>query len=177
MPDLVNCKLQITGATNFTGKCYHPSVMKIGETKVLLKAGDFGFQKWRRHRDGERRRKRVMGCFFDRTVASVSLKLVEQPVHTITGLTDNPKCKTLGPKRASKIRKLFNLSKKDDVRKFVIKRSVEICKKSDMKGVKIQRLITPERIRRKKKQLQDRMKRSLRRSMERKEFERKYKKK
>lgn len=35
------------------------------------------------------------------------------------GLTDTEKPRMRGPKRASKIRKLFNLSKEDDVRKYV----------------------------------------------------------
>jgi len=30
----------------------------------------------------------------------------------------------LGPKRATKIRRLFNLGKEDDVRKYVIKRTI-----------------------------------------------------
>lgn len=40
----------------------------------------------------------------------------------IEGLTDTSIPKRLGPKRTSKIRKLFNLSKNDDVRKYVIRR-------------------------------------------------------
>lgn len=40
----------------------------------------------------------------------------------LPGLTDNSLPKRLGPKRASKIRKLFNLSKDDDVRQYVVKR-------------------------------------------------------
>ncbi|KAK5838116.1 hypothetical protein PVK06_006843 [Gossypium arboreum] len=35
------------------------------------------------------------------------------------GLTDTGKTRMRAPKRASKIRKLFNLSKEDDVRKYV----------------------------------------------------------
>ncbi len=35
------------------------------------------------------------------------------------GLTDEEKPRLRGPKRASKIRKLFNLTKDDDVRKYV----------------------------------------------------------
>lgn len=51
----------------------------------------------------------------------------------------------LGPKRASKIRKLFNLSKEDDVRTYVIKRPLpqKEGKKQRFKAPKIQRLITP----------------------------------
>lgn len=37
----------------------------------------------------------------------------------LPGLTDEEKPRLRGPKRASKIRKLFNLTKDDDVRKYV----------------------------------------------------------
>ena len=42
----------------------------------------------------------------------------------IPGLTDNIVPKKLGPKRATKIRKFFNLSKEDDVRKYIVRRQV-----------------------------------------------------
>lgn len=42
----------------------------------------------------------------------------------IPGLTDGNVPRRLGPKRASKIRKLFNLSKEDDVRSYVVKRQL-----------------------------------------------------
>lgn len=37
----------------------------------------------------------------------------------LPGLTDIEKPRMRGPKRATKIRKLFNLTKEDDVRKYV----------------------------------------------------------
>lgn len=40
----------------------------------------------------------------------------------IPGLTDSTVPRRLGPKRASKIRKLFNLAKEDDVRQYVVRR-------------------------------------------------------
>ena len=42
----------------------------------------------------------------------------------IPGLTDSTVPRRLGPKRASKIRKLFNLAKEDDVRQYVVRRPV-----------------------------------------------------
>lgn len=58
----------------------------------------------------------------------------------------------LGPKRANKIRKLFNLTKEDDVRQYVIRRPLpeREGKKPRAKAPKIQRLITPERLQRKR---------------------------
>ncbi|KAJ3403125.1 40S ribosomal protein S6, partial [Chytriomyces hyalinus] len=64
----------------------------------------------------------------------------------IAGLTDVNNPKRLGPKRASKLRKLFSLSKEDDVRKYVIRREVQPKKegkKPYSKAPKIQRLVTP----------------------------------
>jgi hypothetical protein len=40
----------------------------------------------------------------------------------IPGLTDSTVPRRLGPKRATKIRKLFNLTKQDDVRQYVVRR-------------------------------------------------------
>ena len=62
----------------------------------------------------------------------------------IPDLTDKEVPRRLGPKRASKIRKLFNLSKEDDVRRFVVKRPIQKeGKPQRSKAPKIQRLITP----------------------------------
>merc|ERR1719498_2128157 len=53
--------------------------------------------------------------------------------------------------RANKIRKLFNLSKKDDVRQYVIARTVTRKNgKEYRKAPKIQRLITPVVLQRKR---------------------------
>ncbi|PPD77922.1 hypothetical protein GOBAR_DD25142 [Gossypium barbadense] len=51
--------------------------------------------------------------------ASVDMEDVMKGENDLPGLTDTEKPRMRGPKRASKIRKLFNLSKEDDVRKYV----------------------------------------------------------
>ena len=58
-----------------------------------------------------------------------------------------------GPKRASKIRKLFNLSKDDDVRKYVntYRRKIVKGDKTHSKAPKIQRLVTPLTLQRKRR--------------------------
>ncbi|KAJ7216478.1 40s ribosomal protein s6-b [Mycena pura] len=71
----------------------------------------------------------------------------------ITGLTDNVLPKRLGPKRASKIKRFFNLSKDDDVRKYVVRREVTGKKegaKPYTKAPKIQRPVTPMRLQRRR---------------------------
>ena len=42
------------------------------------------------------------------------------------GLTDTTIPRRLGPKRVGKIRKLYNLSKEDDVRQYVIRRPLPV---------------------------------------------------
>jgi small subunit ribosomal protein S6e len=87
----------------------------------------------------------------------LNLVVVKKGDAEIEGLTDQVKPRRLGPKRASKIRKLFNLDKEDDVRKFVIRREVKkdgkVYKKPVFKAPKIQRLVTPQRLQRKRHQI------------------------
>lgn len=68
-----------------------------------------------------------------------------------------------GPKRASKIRKLFNLSKEDDVRQYVVRRPLpeKEGKKAKTKAPKIQRLVTPVTLQRKRRRLAQKRRRFL----------------
>ena len=70
-------------------------------------------------RNGERRRKSVRGCIVSQDLSVINLVIVKKGENDLPGLTDTKKPRMRGPKRASKIRKLFNLSKDDDVRKYV----------------------------------------------------------
>lgn len=70
-------------------------------------------------RNGERRRKSVRGCIVSPDLSVLNLVIVKKGENDLPGLTDIEKPRMRGPKRASKIRKLFNLSKDDDVRKYV----------------------------------------------------------
>merc|ERR1712152_121415 len=57
-----------------------------------------------------------------------------------------------GPKRASKIRKLFNLTKEDNVCQYVIRKPLPVKegKKAQFKAPKVQRLVTPIMLQRKR---------------------------
>lgn len=91
-------------------------------TRLLLSDGHSCF---RPRRDGYRRRKSVRGCIVGPDIAALALVVVKQGESDIPGLTDSVQPKRLGPKRATKIRRFFNLSKEDDVRQFVIRRQVQ----------------------------------------------------
>ncbi|KAK4056358.1 40S ribosomal protein S6 [Microbotryomycetes sp. JL221] len=100
--------------------------------------------------DGERKRKSVRGCIVGADVRALAVVVVKQGENDIPGLTDTVLPKRLGPKRATKIRRFFNLSKDDDVRKFVIRREITKGDKTYTKAPSIQRLVTPERLQRRR---------------------------
>lgn len=92
----------------------------------------------------------------------LNLVVVKRGEQEIPGLTDGTKPRRLGPKRASRIRKLFNLEKVDDVRQYVIRREiVRDGKKPYNKAPKIQRLITPQRLQRKRAERAEKRRRSV----------------
>ena len=108
-----------------------------------------------RYFQGERKRKSVRGCIVDGNLAVLNLAIVKKGEAEIPGLTDNTIPRRLGPKRASKIRKLFNLTKDDDVCQYVIKRPLPLKegKKQRFKAPKVQRLVTPVMLQRKRHRL------------------------
>jgi len=110
-----------------------------------------GMPCYRPRKRGERKRKSVRGCIVSSELSVISLVIVKKGEQEIPGVTDEVKPRRLGPKRASKIRKLFNLEKKDDVRQYVIRRQiVKEGKKPTTKAPKIQRLVTPQRLQHKR---------------------------
>ncbi len=100
--------------------------------RVRLLLAD-GHSCYRIRRTGERKRKSVRGCIVGSDIAVLSLVIVKQGEGEIPGLTDTVLPKRLGPKRATKIKKFFNLSKDDDVRKYVVRREVKSQKNPDAK--------------------------------------------
>jgi small subunit ribosomal protein S6e len=101
-------------------------------SRVRLLLSD-GHSCYRPRRTGERKRKSVRGCIVGPDIAVLSVVIVKQGDDEIPGLTDVVLPKRLGPKRATKIRRFFNLSKEDDVRKYVVRREVKSSKKENAK--------------------------------------------
>merc|ERR1712121_480996 len=117
-------------------------ILTSGRVKLLL---DKNHSCFRPRRSGERKRKSVRGCIVDGQLSVLALVIIKKGEQDIPGLTDKTIPRRLGPKRASKIRKLFNLSKEDDVRQYVVRRPLpeKDGKKAKSKAPKIQRLVTP----------------------------------
>ncbi|ORX40099.1 putative 40s ribosomal protein s6-b [Kockovaella imperatae] len=140
--------LRITGGNDKQGFPMKQGVLLQHRTKLLLSKGHSCY---RPRRTGERKRKSVRGCIVGNDIGVLATIIVKQGEQELPGLTDVTLPKRLGPKRATRIRKFFNLDKKDDVRAFVIKREVTRASgKTYTKSPKIQRLVTPMRLQRKR---------------------------
>jgi len=124
-------------------------VLTNQRVRLLLSKGSSCYRPRKR---GERKRKSVRGCIVSSDLSVLNLVVTKKGESEIEGLTDSIKPRRLGPKLATRIRKLFNLSKEDDVRQYVVRRQVTTKSgKTFTKAPRIQRLVTPERIARKKK--------------------------
>jgi small subunit ribosomal protein S6e len=139
---------KISGGNDKEGFCMKQGVLTQTRVRLLLSKGHSCYRPRKR---GERKRKSVRGCVVSSDLSVLNLVVVKKGDAEIPGLTDTIKPRRLGPKRATRIRKLFNLTKKDDVRAYVIKRQItKDGKKPYFKSPKIQRLVTPERLQRKR---------------------------
>jgi small subunit ribosomal protein S6e len=146
--------IKIAGGNDKQGFPMMQGVLRPGRVRILFKNG---MPCYRERRNGIRKRKSVRGCIVGHDLAIMNLLVVKKGDADIEGLTDTKaeSCnKTLGPKRASKIRKLFNLEKDDDVTKYVIRKKLAANDKhkARSKAPKVQRLITPVRVQRKRAQ-------------------------
>lgn len=138
---------KIAGGNDKQGFPMKQGIVAPGRVRLLFAKN---FKCYRPRRTGERRRKSVRGCIVNADLAALNLIVVKQGEADIKGLTDVQSPKRLGPKRANNIRKFFGLTKDDDVRQFVIRREVTKGDKKYTKAPKIQRLITPQRLQRKR---------------------------
>lgn len=133
---------RLKGGSDKDGFPMVQGVLAASRVSLLIKRGAKGFNAFR-GREGERRRKSLRGCILGSDIACLNVVIVKAGEAPIEGVTDVSLPRRLGPKRASNIRKLFNLSREDDVKKFVVRRKVTKAGKKDrFKAPKVQRLIT-----------------------------------
>merc|ERR1712093_276940 len=141
-------RFRITGGNDKQGFPMMQGVLCPDRVRLLLKKGS---KCYRQRRTGEMKRKSVRGCIVSHDLSVLNLVVVKKGEQQIPGLTDEEKPIRLGPKRVSKIRKLFNLSEGDDVRQFVVRRKITTKNgKEYHKAPKIQRLVTPVQVQRKR---------------------------
>ena len=162
-------KFKITGGFDKDGFAMKNGILAQGKKKVLLTKGCSLFR-YRKgyHRSGIRVRRLVRGCIISNDIKNVHLKIIKKGAKPIAGLTEEKDAqpKRLGPKRATRILKQFGLttvynekkkSKEERknlrfmITKFAPKRTVKTKNgKEYVKSAKVQRLITPDRLRRKR---------------------------
>lgn len=174
---------RISGGNDKQGFPMLQGVLVNHRVRLLFKKG---MKCYRQRRAGERKRKSVRGAIVGPDLAVLNLVLVKRGPENIPGLTDGERPRRLGPKRANKIRKLFNLSKNDDVRKYVVRRNLDGTagaggaaagvaagagkSKSKSKAPRIQRLITKTRLQRKRAYLAKRRKQAEKSREEEKQY-------
>merc|ERR1712048_441330 len=135
--------LKIAGGNDKQGFGMKQGCLIPGRAHILMTPGDQCFRGYGR-RNGERRRKGVRGCIVTPDLSVLNLVISKIGESPIPGLTDKEIPKLRGPKRASTIRKLFALSKDDDVRKYVniYRRTKEKDGKTYSTATKIQKAKT-----------------------------------
>jgi len=145
---------KITGGNDKQGFPMKQGILTAARVRILVSEGHTCY---RTRRTGERKRKSVRGCIVSADLSVLNLVVAKKGDKEIAGLTDQVKPRRHAPKRASNIRKLFNLTdKKDDVRQYNIKRRIaKDGQKAYNKYPKIQRLVTPARLQRKRSQFHE----------------------
>lgn len=159
---------RISGGNDKQGFCMQQGILTNNRVRLLMKKGSPGY---RIRRKGERKRKSIRGCIVGADIAVLNLVVTSMGPAPVPGLTDEPVPRRLGPKRANNIRKLFNLDKTDDVRKYVIAR--EFTNKKGVqqrKAPKIQRLVTPLMLQRKRARKAEKLNSVLRNKEEAAEY-------
>ncbi|XP_058393461.1 small ribosomal subunit protein eS6-like [Diceros bicornis minor] len=105
--------VRISGGNDKQGFPIKQGVLTHGRVCLLLSEGHSCY---RRRRTGERKHKSVGGCIVVANLSVLNLFIVKKGEKDISGLADTTVTRRVGLKRASRICKLFNLSKEDDVR-------------------------------------------------------------
>merc|ERR1711916_178825 len=132
--------LKITGGTDKQGFAMMQGVLTAERVKLLLGEEHQCFNLHRRQkRRDTRKRKSVRGCITSAETSVLNMAIIKKGDKDIEGLTDEGSAipNRMGPKRATKIRKLWNLSKTDDVRQYVIRRKVPKAKNPEKFRIKV----------------------------------------
>jgi small subunit ribosomal protein S6e len=112
---------KITGGNDKDGFPMKQGIIVKGRTTILMSKGHSCY---RPRRTGERKRKSIRGCIVGDDIRVLAVTVVRKGEKEIEGLTDTIKDKRLGPKRASKLRKLLNIPRGKDINILVQKAAI-----------------------------------------------------
>merc|ERR1711934_136998 len=142
-------RARISGGNDKQGFPMLQGILTPERVRLLLRKGS---KCYRQRRTGEMKRKSVRGCIVSQDLSVLNLVVVRKGEGEIEGLTGeaDKRDMRLGPKRATKIRKLFGLTD-EKVTDYVIRRKITTKNgKEYMKAPKIQRLVTPRALQRRR---------------------------
>ena len=134
--------VRISSGNDKQGFPMKQGVLTHGRVRLLLNRGH---PCYRLRRTVERKPKSVHRCIVDANLSVLNLVIVKKGEKDIPGLTDTTVPPRLGPKRASRIQKLFNLFKEDDLCQYVVRKPLnKEGKKPRTKAPTIQHLLTQD---------------------------------
>eukprot|EP00302_Diacronema_sp_CCMP2436_P021600 CAMPEP_0179962056 /NCGR_PEP_ID=MMETSP0983-20121128/30029_1 /TAXON_ID=483367 /ORGANISM="non described non described, Strain CCMP 2436" /LENGTH=316 /DNA_ID=CAMNT_0021874565 /DNA_START=30 /DNA_END=980 /DNA_ORIENTATION=+ len=136
--------LKIMGGQDKQGFPMKQGVLTKDRVRLMLSKGEqccrgYGMRK------GERYRKSVRGCIIGHNISVLHCIIVKKGPEELPGLTDKSIPRRLGPKRASKLRKLFNLTKDGIPRRLGPKRASKLRKLFNLTDKSIPRRLGPKR--------------------------------
>lgn len=103
---------KITGGNDKQGFPMRQGIIQKGRVRILMKKGQKGY---RPRRSGEAKRKSIRGCIVGDDIRILCVQVVKKGENDIDKLTNVQVPRRLGPKRLSKLRKLFGFKKEDGV--------------------------------------------------------------
>jgi small subunit ribosomal protein S6e len=174
-PEFEGYVFKITGGDDLQGFPMRCGVLTTKRVRLLLKKGSCGYKCKRK---GVRERKSVRGCIVSSEISVLSVVILSEGKAPIEGLTDRKMPNTHLPKRATKLRRMFNIPEDRDlflaIKEIAVKSQAESGVKGKIPRIRITRLPSQERIEEKKKIKEERLKKKILLEKDRREYFEKY---
>lgn len=150
-PEWKGYMLKISGGNDKQGFPMLQGVAAKHRVRLLMKDG---MKCYRARRKGTLKRKSVRGCIVSGDISKLDLVVHEEGDAVIAGLNDDPLPARLLPKRANKIRKMFDIEKDFDLKQLtdVLTRTKLRAREENKERKvvpKIHRLMTEQKLKRK----------------------------
>lgn len=141
-PMFNNYVFKITGGDDKSGVAMKCGVMTDKRVRLLLSKGQKGY---RGTEKGVRKRKSVRGAIISSEIVVVSLAILKEGETPIPGVTDSSRACSHLPKRASKLRRLFNIPEGVDIAKFIREKCMDKLEGKKRLKIRVTRLPTEEK--------------------------------
>ncbi|KAM0675286.1 40S ribosomal protein S6 [Gurleya vavrai] len=173
-PQFDGFTFRITGGDDQQGFPMKERVNTTKRVRLLLKKGEKGY---RCRRDGCKRRKSVRGNIISAEIAVVSCVILSEGEQIIENLNDRVVEQSHLPKRADKLRKMFDIEEGVDLEKAVreiITAGIKEGEKVKLPRLRITRIVKEEDVKKKQMELEKRRLRKEKFEKEKQEYFQKY---